>query len=165
MTEREQKIDKFIPFLYFEYKSVIKGVNDTDYPSERKYQEYSGPRLVVVANNTKIPKVMVKRDFNRALKQMIWVNDGELRLFWKLEPDRDCDFVVRDVRKDTIYHYGRNLYLKSKLGEKEVEVAQIGFGYGYFGIHYLKKASLKEHGVVDYGNLTKEILTKFLSSK
>lgn len=170
MTERELrkelKIGTFRPYLYCQYKSVIKGFNHTDYLSERNYKEFAGPKLTVISNTCGTPKVIDKEGLDRALKQMIWLDDGQLKLFWKLKPSRDCDFVIREVQVSTIYHYGRDLYLKSSFGNKEVKVDQIGFGYDYFTIHYLKKADLAiAHGVKDYGDLTKSKLTKYLSQK
>jgi hypothetical protein len=97
-----------MPYLYCEYKSVIKGFNHTDYLSERNYKEFAGPKLTVVSNNA-TPRVIDKESLNRALKQMIWLDDGQLKLFWKLSPDRDCDFVIREVQMSTIYHSGRKM--------------------------------------------------------
>ncbi len=160
----EHKIGKFRPYLYCQYKTVVSGYNHTDYPSEMKFAVNTGPKMTVVSNTGEKPKVMVKDALNRALKGMIWLDDGELKLFWKLRPERDCDFVIREVRTDVIYHYGRKLYLKSVFGDKQVEADQIGFGYDYFTIHYLHKSELStKHGVKEYGDLTRRKLTEYLS--
>ncbi len=168
LKEHAQEIEtkKFTPWLYGAYSSYVRGRSNSSF-GVGLYREIDGPLLKVVGFQGSTPICMAYDHLRQALHEMVWIKEPNRTLiFWKLEsdPDRGLDFVIRDVTKEKFYFEGRQLFLKSNIGNKETEAIQVGFGFDFGGIHYCKKESLLEKGV-KLGNMNLRVLTEYLSSK
>ena len=164
--ETEQKNNNFTPWLYGTYSSYVKGRSDSSF-GFGEYQEIDGPVLRVVGFEGSTPVCMSNDHLKEALRKMVWIKEpNKTLIFWKLAsiPDRGIDFVIRDVMKENFYFEGRQLFLKSNLGNRETKAKQVGFGYDFGGIYHCKKESLLKKGV-KFGNMNIKVLTEYLTTK
>jgi hypothetical protein len=143
------------------YNTRLQGIDDYRHDVNKP-----GKKVLFVGESAQGEKVVMSPDhFEELLKKCCWIEDprGTRQGFWKLsEGIKNHDLGIREMSKEVFYFYGAKLF--AKVGGKEVEVQQVGYGFDFGGIHYVQSATIKPSGG-DWGSFDKKLAADFVTNK